>query len=267
MRKGLDSSLPTSKKWLVDGFRRYSRRMVAKQFHALGVQPGPLSLDNIPSSTPIIVYANHAGWWDPIVASQLCHQYLPSRVLYAPIDSDALAKYRIMESLGFYGVKLQTLEGAASFLARTKTILTSDNASVWITPEGRFCDVRDLSQPLMPGLAHLATKSPQAMFVPLAIEYCFWDEPRPLILTRFGDAVPIEASMPKDQCNALLTTGLRSTQRDLATDAIARDKRRFQFIIGNSPKRLSWYDFFRSWKARINGTKFDPRHSVDDEPT
>lgn len=267
MRKGLDSSLPTNKKWLVDGFRRYSRRMVAKQFHALGVQPGPIAFDDVSASTPIVVYANHAGWWDPIVAAQLCHAFLPMRKMYAPIDSDALAKYRIMESLGFYGVKLQTLEGAASFLSRTKTILSSENASVWITPEGRFCDVRDLSLPLMPGLSHLAARVPNVLFVPLAIEYCFWDEPRPLILVRFGRGIQFENATSKERCNDLLTEGLRNTQRELAVDAISRDKKRFQFMIGNQPKRLSWYDFFRSWKARFNGTKFDPRHSVDDEPT
>ncbi len=241
------------------GFCRFTRRMVARQFHAFGVQRQDLMQVSIDPSASVVVYANHAGWWDPIVAMLLCQAYFKDRTLYAPIDADALNKYRVMKSMGFYGLKFNSLEGAAEFLVRTQTILEAPATSVWITPEGRFCDVRDRSQPLMPGLAHLAHKMPGVHFIPLAIEYPFWNESYPLILIRLGTPVVSHAPLSKSVWGERLTEGLRSTQQALAESVIARDPAAFEFLIENH-RRRSWYDYARSWVAWVEGKPFDPRH-------
>jgi hypothetical protein len=243
--------------------------MVSKQFMFFAVQNDWMKLQTIDPTIPVVVYANHSGWWDPIVAMMLRKQFFSDRTFYAPIDADALANYRIMAKLGFYGLKLDSLQGAADFLAITKRILATSNASVWITPEGEFCDVRDHSKPLMPGLSHLAAKVPGVCFVPLAIEYAFWDESRPQIFTKLGTPVCSSFSpnladgcQTKSQWNDVLTSHLRSTQSELATDVISRDASRFDYLIASRPTRLGWYDYFRSWAAWTQGRDFDPRHSV-----
>jgi hypothetical protein len=261
-------TLPTSKKWLVDGFLYFSSRMVAKQFQSFAIQVNGAELDRIPPTTPVVVFANHASWWDPISASLIRQKYFSNRIFYAPIDADALKNYRIMAELGFYGLKLNTIRGAADFLATTQVILQTPNSALFITPEGKFTDVRDHSPELMPGLSHLVSKVPEIVFVPLALEYGFWDESRPQIFAKLGDAIHCdhrkhaETELNKSQWNELLTQRLRQTQTELASSVIQREGSAFQYVIASRPKRLGWYDYFRSWRAFLCGHKFDPRHSA-----
>lgn len=254
-------NLPVSKKWLVDGFCWYTKRMVAKHFTSFGVQIERAQLDAIPDEAPIIVFVNHPSWWDPITAMLLREAYLPNRTFYAPIDSIALEKYRIMAKLGFYGLRMKSLEGTSEFLSVTKLLLQAPNVSLWITPEAQFCDSRDYSQPLMPGLSHLATKIPSARFVPLALEYPFWNESRPQIFARLGTPIWSEAPLSKSEWNERLTAGLRSAQRELSESVVSRDPSRFSYLIAGRSVRLSWYDYGRSWNAWLRGKPFDPRHA------
>ena len=261
-RKAVD--LPVSKKWLVDGFCWYIKRMVAKQFISFGVQAELLNMDSIGKSIgesgPIIAFANHASWWDPIAAMLLQRKYFSNRTFYAPIDADALENYQIMAQLGFYGVRMQRFDGASYFLRITKAILERKRVTIWITPEGQFSDVRDHSLSLMPGLSHLASKIPGVTFVPVAFEYGFWNESRPQIFARFGAPISQQAGLQKDEWSDLLNDRLRQTQTELARSVIARDPKAFEYLVASRPVRLGWYDYGRSWSARLRGKPFDPRH-------
>jgi 1-acyl-sn-glycerol-3-phosphate acyltransferase len=254
--------LPVSKKWLVDGFCWFAKRMVAKQFISLGVQRELLDASPIDDLAPMIVYANHASWWDPITAMLLQTKYFPNRTFYAPIDADALENYRIMAKLGFYGIRMQRFDGASEFLRVTKAILSSNNVTIWITPEGQFADVRDHSLALMPGLSHLATKVPGVTFVPVAFEYAFWNESRPQIFARFGAPIRLPSNRKKGDWNTLLTDALRQTQIELSKSVIARTPEAFEYLIASRPLRLGWYDYGRSWSAWLRGKPFDPRHTA-----
>lgn len=262
MSKREPVKLPLSKKWLVDGFCWYTKLMVAKQFMSFGIQKELLDAASIDDDSPIIAYANHASWWDPIAAMLLQKAFLPSRIFYAPIDADALEHYRIMARLGFYGVRMQSLDGAADFLQVTKVILETKKVTIWITPEGQFTDARDHSLSLMPGLSHLASKIPGVKFLPVAFEYGFWNESRPHIFSRFGALIGSDERLSKAEWSVLLTDRLRQTQNELAKSVIARDPASFDYLIASRPVRLGWYDYGRSWSAWLKGKPFDPRHSA-----
>ena len=262
MSKQLPTELPVSKKWLVDGFCWYTKRMVAKQFMSLGVQDGLLAARPIATASPIIAYANHASWWDPIAAMLLHKTYFSDRTFYAPIDADALEKYRILTKLGFYGVRLDRFDGASTFLRVTKSILESKQATIWITPEGQFADARDHSLPLMTGLSHLASRISEVTFLPVALEFGFWNESRPQIFARFGSPIDSSTQLQKGEWNQMLTDRLRQTQRELSRSVQARDPSDFKYVIESRPIRLGLYDYLRGWSAFLRGKPFDPRHSV-----
>ena len=114
----------------------------------------------------------------------------------------------------------------------------------------------------MPGLAHLASKVPEAVFVPVAFEYAFWDESRPQIFARFGSPVSASEQITKGAWNELLTGRLRQTQAELSQSVQERNPASFQYLIASRPVRLGWYDYCRSWVAWIQGKQFDPRLSV-----
>ncbi|MFN7840261.1 MAG: lysophospholipid acyltransferase family protein [Pirellula sp.] len=262
-RKRTESRLPKSSKWLVDGFCWYSRGLVRKQFQSMGFL-GIEKLASIPDNHSTIVFANHASWWDPIVAMMCQKHYMGHRTLFAPIDADQLENYAVLKKMGFYGVRLQSFSGAQQFLETSKKLLASPSTSIWITPEGKFCDVRDHDQPLMPGLAHLVTKISHTTIIPLALEYSFWDDSRPHIFGQFGDHINCEqlGFDDKSACNEYLTQALRKSQRELATAVVKRDPQAFNYVVSSHAKRLSWYDFARKWAAWLKGRSFDPRHSA-----
>ncbi len=253
--------LPQSKTWLVDGFCRFTTRMVRKNFHCFAVQ-GLENLSSIASSnSSLVVYANHIGWWDPIVAMLLRKKYMPDRVFYAPIDAKALEAYAVFRQLGFYGLKLDTFAGASEFLKASRALLADPKSSVWITPEGDFCDCRDQDRPFMPGLAHLAATTSNTIFVPLAIEYPFWQEPKPMIATRFGEPLSFAPGVSKAHCGTKIFESMRETQRQLAQSVMRRNFSEFEFVVAPKSQRLGLYDNLRAWKAWFQGRSFDPSHA------
>ena len=253
--------IPESKAWLVNGFCRFTSRMVRKNFTCFAVQSSHHLTAIAPTGQSLVVYANHIGWWDPIVAMLLRKKFLPDRVLYAPIDAKALEAYGIFRQLGFYGLQLDSFAGASEFLRTSRDILADPKASLWITPEGAFTDCRDLNRPLMPGLAHLAAHSANTTFLPLAIEYPFWQEPKPMVATRFGEPICFEPGVGKVHCGEVLAERLRQTQSELAQSVIRRNLDEFEFLLPPKAQRLGLYDNLRAWKAWLQGRSFDPSHS------
>jgi 1-acyl-sn-glycerol-3-phosphate acyltransferase len=188
--------------------------------------------------------------------------------LFAPIDREALEKYRILKKLGFFGIERDRRSGVAAFLQNSRDILRLPSASIWLTPEGRFCDPRDHQAELMPGLAHLASRweettpdghSKPLVLVPLAIEYPFWEERLPEALCRFGSPM-IARGGDKSSWQLQLTEALRAAQRTLASDALNRQVDQFDEVLWSGATRTSWYDRMRSLNGRWRGKRVDLSH-------
>ena len=263
-----DAQLPKVNKPLMGGFRVFNRRYLRKHFHVVAQSRASGLTNDIPNTDSIVVYANHASWWDPLLAIFLAENLYPSFGMYAPIDAEAFEKYRIFGQMGFYPVAQNSLEGAKHFLKVSKAILAQKANSIWLTPEGRFADVRDHKAALMPGLAHLGhalgkrkvvdLESPKVWFIPLAIEYCFWEEKMPELLIRFGNPVATgsaeaEELADKEAWDKKLTGNLREAQRDLAELSIARDSAAFEVMLRSRSGTFFIYDWWRSLSSRLRG--------------
>jgi 1-acyl-sn-glycerol-3-phosphate acyltransferase len=258
------SPLPRISPWLLRWFRWYSARYLRRHFHAVR-----LSRDrrpDVPDDVPLVVYLNHAAWWDPLVGLLLAERLFPRRATYAPIEANALGRYRFMERLGLFGIDPQSRSGGLRFLRLSQAILTRPNTALWITPEGRFADPRERPVPFRPGLAHLARSLQSGLLLPLAIEYPFWEERSPEALARFGEPVQVEARNDRTVAdwNALLGSPLRATQDALAQQAIRRDPREFETLLRGSAGVGGVYDFWRWLVARLRGETFSPEHGEGD---
>jgi 1-acyl-sn-glycerol-3-phosphate acyltransferase len=266
--KRLNPSLPKNQAWLVNGFVRFARRMMRKQFHALAVHDLYVKELRLPPETPLIVFGNHPGWWDPIMAGLLRAECFPDRLLYAPIDAQALQQYKILSQMGFYGLELNSRNGASEFLATSRAILATPNTSIWLTPEGRFTDVRDRTTELMPGLAHLASSTPHLVAIPLAIEYCFWEERLPEALAMFGRPLIVDQETPtsKIEWNNRLKLRLRETQDELAERSIHRKTEEFRILLTAHGASWSWFNGFRRLGALLRGQKFRAEHGQKLKP-
>jgi len=121
-------------------------------------------------------------------------------------------------------------------------------------------DIRVRPVRLRAGVAHVARRLPDAVVLPVAIEYTFWNERRPEALVRFGRPV----SCPEDDSvagwTAALESALQQTMTDLAEDGMARDPARFRTLVRGADGIGGIYDLYRRLRALVTGQPFDPSH-------
>jgi 1-acyl-sn-glycerol-3-phosphate acyltransferase len=209
---------------------------------------------------PLVIYLNHASWWDPLMGLLLAQHFWPSRKHFAPIDAAALDRYKILSRIGFFGVEANTRRGAATFIRNSVEILEAPATAIWITGEGKFCDPRTRPVVLRAGLAHLARRVRPAAFVPLAIEYPFWEERFPEVLCRFGSPVAAPAENSVAMWTTQLAEAMQMNQDALAGESIARCPERFKTILAGRSGVGAVYDGWRWAVAKLRGEGFSREH-------
>jgi 1-acyl-sn-glycerol-3-phosphate acyltransferase len=242
-------------------FTWYSRRYLRRHFHSLRVSRAsvlPLKTDQ-----PLVIYSNHASWWDPLVALLLANEFLPGQRVFAPIDAVALKRYGFFKRLGAFGVEQGTQRGAVQFLRVARTILQQPENTLWLTPQSRFADARERPVSFKAGIGHLPKQVGQLCFVPVAIEYVFWEERLPEILVRFGK--PYETCAEEMQLSPQMWTEffagqLADTQNALAAEARHRQPEKFRCLLRGASGVGGIYDCWRAVKAKWRGESFQPQH-------
>jgi 1-acyl-sn-glycerol-3-phosphate acyltransferase len=240
------------------GFRGYVPRYLRRHFNAVRVAKG--TAPKVPSEASVLCFANHAAWWDPLVAFLLNELYCDGRTVYAPIDQQALARYPVFAKLGFYGIELSSLEGARRFLSVTRELLENPETAIWMTPGGKFADVREKTT-FQPGLGHIACSLRNVYLVPVALEYTFWEERTPEALVAFGEPLQTgSVSQSKSWWQTTLEDRLAEAQLELAEKSISRDYGHFDVILDGRGGVGGWYGHWRRFRSMMGGRSFDPRH-------
>ena len=211
---------------------------------------------------PLIVFANHPGWWDGVAFMLLSQRLFAPRRMFTPMDADAIKRYAFMRRIGVFGVENGSPRGAALFLRTAKDVLSANDRMLWMNAPGRFSDVRERPVPIAPGMSRLAELAPDALFVPLALDYPFWTERKAEMLAAFGPAIPAAdlLALDRDARIAALSAALAATMDRLAEDAIARDPARFETLLRGPEGMGGLYELWRRFRATLRGEKFDARH-------
>jgi 1-acyl-sn-glycerol-3-phosphate acyltransferase len=239
-------------------FRRIVRGYFRRHFRAVRISHAErfASLE----TGPLIVYANHSSWWDPMVSVLLANRLMPHRKHYAPMDAQALERYGILKRIGIFGVDMHSVRGAARFL-RTGLDLLAAGGVLWITPQGRFVDARERPLVFKPGMAALAGRVPGGCTVlPLAIEYVFWDERLPETLLHFGEPVIIRGDEADSE--ERLKAALIDAMETLKTMAMARDPRAFELLHAGRVGAGGFQEFFGRIFAWLRGRKYRADHTL-----
>ena len=244
--RGETSLTPVIPNLLLNWFTWSSRRYLRRHFHSLRVsRSGPPPA----SALPLVLYSNHASWWDPLVCLVLKREFFPERRAFAPIDAAALERYRMFRKFGFFGVEQGARRGAVQFLRTAEAVLREPNHILALTPQSRFADARERPVRFQGGLGHLATRLQRAAFVPMAAEYVFWEERLPEILVRFGEPVEIQppegAAFDAKYWTTLFEQKLTATQEALSVEAQRRNPDDFQMVLRGGAGQGGVYDWWR----------------------
>ncbi len=245
--------------FLFGAFRLYLHWYFWLKFHRVR-----LSRTGVPaahSGRPLIVYTNHPSWWDPALLILAMPKLFPGRLAFGPMERQALGRYRLFERMGIFAIDPGTQQGARDFLRVADVGLARPDAVMCITAEGAFTDARVRPVRLRPGLAHLARRVPHAVFLPLALEYTFWNESRPEALLRFGKPVDLACSAADVQSR--LEAALTQTMDALAEESIARDPTLFQALLRGTSGVGGIYDAYRRASAVLRGRAFDASHEPE----
>ena len=232
-------------------FSRYAAWYLGKHFHSVRLLASAAPPNDPPG--PLVVFLNHAAWWDPLVCLVLRREFFRGRSAYAPIEAAALARYRFLERLGFFAVETGTTRGAAQFLRTAGGDFGSGTgARSFSRPRGNLptC-ARRWSSRRGSIIWRIARRG--AVFLPLAIEYSFWEERKPEVLLAFGEALPATES-------GALVGRLADLQARLAAVAARRQPNEWT-ILRKSRSGVSLpYDLWRGLRARLRGEAFRADH-------
>jgi 1-acyl-sn-glycerol-3-phosphate acyltransferase len=244
-------------------FRRIVRGYFRRNFHAVRISAAERLAD---LDGPLIIYANHSSWWDPMVSIFLAHTKLSGRQHYAPMDAQALDRYPILKRLGIFPVQLNTLRGAAQFL-RVGELILQKGGVLWVTPQGRFVDNRQRPLEFKPGLATLVRRlvehSGSCTLIPLAIEYPFWNERLPEALLHVGTAVKfVSPDASTSDIQVQLVQALETAMEELRGLALTRDASKFKALLGGRAGTGGFYALGQRIKALIQRRPYNPEHSA-----
>lgn len=258
--------LPRINRPLLRFFRFITRGYLKRHFTAMRFR-GAHRLAEL-GSVPLIIYGNHASWWDPLVSIHTAATALPHRRHYAPMEAAALARYRIFRRLGVFPVDLDTPRGAANFLRTGESILRSGGV-LWVVPQGRFADPRERPLVLRPGLAALLARVPETTVLPMAVEYPFWDQRLPEVLAEIGPPlrsvgprISTSERLDRDAIHDELTEALTRTMDSLAQAAQTRDPNAFdQVLLHGNRGTGGFYALGERARALLTRRPYRPEHT------
>jgi 1-acyl-sn-glycerol-3-phosphate acyltransferase len=249
--------VPPSRR-LLSLFSIYLHWYIGRHFHALRLA----NSGRFPSGTgPLIVYGNHASWWDPLAYIVISRHLLPTAYHYGPMDAAALKHYGFLRKLGMFPIEMGTRRGAAQFLRGAEEILSTPNSVLWVTPEGRFTDMRTRPATFRPGLAAVVARLGACTLVPLAFEYTFWDERLPEILISCGKPIKVAGEgRSTEEWGEQLAGALADAQNELAALAMLRDPARFETVMTGRIGISGVYEMWKRFSALLTGRTYQPGH-------
>jgi hypothetical protein len=135
---------------------------------------------------------------------------------------------------------------------------------LWMNAPGRFVDVRERPIPIAAGLVRLPELAPTAQFIPLALEYTFWNEKAPEMLAAFGPPATAAELLTLDRGPRAEHMGslLGATADRLAEAAISRDPARFETLLRGQEGMGGVYQSWHRLRAALTGRRYDPRHGA-----
>lgn len=172
----------------------YNQRLLRQAFHAVWWRG--VDILTAEPRQPLLIYANHPGWWDPLLAFFVVQQ--TGRDGYMMGEENTLRTFRFFRWMGGFSVNRADARDVAQAIRYASERLAAPATALWIFPQGEIVppDKRPLT--FLPGVAHILRRTTACIAVPTAIRYDFNDQPRPEAFLDFGSGELIHGAEIND---------------------------------------------------------------------
>ncbi len=216
--------------WFEKVFAVYNRNLFKRRFHSLHVS-GMKFLHKKDAEVPLIIYANHSGWWDGLVVFEICRR--AKLDFYVMMEEKQLKNLFLFRKLGAFSVVRENARKAIESVNYAVELLENPRTTLLIFPQGEILpnDARPLK--FYNGLSKIIEKSGAVLTVPLAIRYEFLGEFKPQIFIKIG-APELKEDQNKTSSKQLTRENslrLTSLLDELKTDILDKNFNDYERII------------------------------------
>jgi 1-acyl-sn-glycerol-3-phosphate acyltransferase len=175
--------VPGRTPWFLALTRRYVHRRIARGLDGLRVR----GLDEARAASndrPLIIAANHVGWWDSLLVVAL------DRALgtegYALMDAEGVRLVPYFARLGALPFDRTSPARMRDGLRAAAAKLDRPGRAVWMFPQGRYRPAHLRPLGFKDGLGLLSRLALDAALLPVSIAYVHGPAPAPAAVVRFG---------------------------------------------------------------------------------
>jgi len=139
------------------------------------------------ADAPLLVYANHCGFWDGFVAHAVCRA--AGWDGYCMTEERTLRRYRFLARLGAFSVRRDAPGDVLAAMRYATALLSRPGTAVVVFPEGELRAFGAGPVRVARGIELLARRA-DATCVPVAIRYAFFEHELPDVLVDVGRPHP-----------------------------------------------------------------------------
>jgi 1-acyl-sn-glycerol-3-phosphate acyltransferase len=224
-------------------YARYGRRLLRRAFARVWVGGAPWP----EGAGPVIAFANHSAWWDPVLALFLSHDVF-RRDGYGLMEGAQLLRYPFFRRIGCFGATgdhpAEDARGLALYAARLLRHAEpgARPRTLWIFPQGALLPAR-VPLAFRSGLARFSRAVPGAVLLPIAARYELRAAQRPECFVRVGS--PVHAAA-RGESPARLTRRLEHRLREeldrLDADLTADHPAGYRVVLAGRGSLSDFYD-------------------------
>ncbi|MFQ3581096.1 lysophospholipid acyltransferase family protein [Chloracidobacterium validum] len=226
----------------------YNGRLLRRAFHAVWWR-GIEAFTTRPHR-PLLIYANHPGWWDPLLAFFVVRR--TERDGYMMGEEKTLRTFRFFRWMGGFSVDRTNARDVAQSIRYASERLDGPATALWMFPQGAIVPPDKRPVAFFPGVAHVVRRAPDCIAIPAAIRYEFDDQPRPEVFLDFGAGEAGRDLAARDITTLTHHLQARLTERMDALREAVWERRREGFTLALRGRR-SISDLYADAVARLTG--------------
>lgn len=208
--------------WLLPA---YARMLTRSHLHAVWVK-GLKTLPE-PQEGALIFAANHACWWDGIVA-YVVHKARIPREFFIVMEDKQLRKYQFFSWAGAFSIRRNHVRSAGQTLLYAEELLSDGGRAVWMFPQGVMGPEGRRPLRFEGGVVQLSRKREGLWVVPVALHYVVRAHPHPEAFVslgrplRFvkGEGSHVEQTARLEQAVTALLDELRQALDEIPLEAV-----------------------------------------------